>query len=366
MADYRIFAFISYSHRNLAVAKWLQHKLEGFRLPVEINNDVDARCRYLRPVFRDQSDLNSGILSEELQRHLLESKYLIIICSEHSATSDWVSAEARTFVESGRLDRIIPLIISDGHTPELQLFPRFLREYFKAHPEQELLGVNIGETGREKAFVRVVSRMLDVTFDSLWKRHQRQRRKRIAVVSALALAATAATYLFAIPVDVYVTVRPQMSALPSGDFITLRLNNAEYVSPASTPHFDKVRLPGYRRFSDINISVNSPFFVEVDTVVAAGFGLRRQITVQLRRDDSFAIFAGTVFDEKLLPLSDVQVTVAGSSAISDPNGVFSIKLPPEVQLAQQQITLEKNGYATLQRLDEAPSPDLRYIMHRKL
>lgn len=366
MAAYRIFAFISYSHRDLAVAKWLQRKLEGFRLPVKINNDVDARCRYLRPVFRDQSDLNSGILSEELQRHLLESKYLIIICSEHSAASDWVSAEARAFVESGRLDKIIPLIVPDGHTPENLLFPRYLREYFLTHPQQELLGVNIGEVGREKAFVRVVSRMLGVSFDSLWKRHLRQQRRRMAISSALALTAAASTYFFAVPLDVYVTVCPQKSALPSGDFVTLRLNNAEYISPAPTPHFDKVRLPGYRRFSKIGISVASPFFIAVDTVVSAGFGLERQISVQLRRDNTFAIFAGTVFDEELLPLSDVQVTVAGSSAISGQDGVFSITLPPEAQLPQQHITLEKDGYATLQRLDETPSSDLRYIMHIKL
>lgn len=366
MAAYRIFAFISYSHRDLAVAKWLQRKLERFRLPVEIHNEIDARCRYLRPVFRDQSDLDSGILSQELSRHLQESKYLIIICSKHSAASDWVSREADAFVAMGRLDRIIPVIVPDGDTPEIQLFPRSLREYFQAHPEYELLGVNIGEVGREKALVRVVSRMLGVSFDSLWKRHLRQLRRRIAIVSALALAATAVTYLFAIPVEVYVSVRLQQALLPLGDHVTLKFNGAEYLSSAPEPHFDRIRLPGYRRFSSISTSVSSPFYNTVDTMVPIGLGLRRHITVELRRDDSFAIFAGRVCDDELMPLAGVAVTVAGHRTATGTDGSFYVALPLGEQSHQQPIMLEKTGYATLERLDEAPSPDLRYIMHREL
>lgn len=75
---FKSFAFISYSHRDLFVAKWLQKRLERFKLPTEIHNDIDAKSRYLRPVFRDQSDLNTGILGDELRKNLEESKYLIL------------------------------------------------------------------------------------------------------------------------------------------------------------------------------------------------------------------------------------------------------------------------------------------------
>ena len=128
---YSLYAFISYSHRDMAVAKWLQKRLERFRLPTEIHNDIEEGSKYLRPIFRDQSDLNTGILGDELRHNLLRSKFLILICSQSSSRSEWVSAEARTFVEAGRLDRIIPVFIPDGTTPEPELFPAFLRDYFR-------------------------------------------------------------------------------------------------------------------------------------------------------------------------------------------------------------------------------------------
>ena len=62
--NFTTYAFISYSHRDMAVAKWLQKNLEAFMLPTEVHNDIEANSRYLRPIFRDQSDLNTGILRE--------------------------------------------------------------------------------------------------------------------------------------------------------------------------------------------------------------------------------------------------------------------------------------------------------------
>lgn len=142
-ANYTKYAFLSYSHRDIALAKWLQKKLEGFRLPTEVHNDIEAKNRYLRPIFRDQSDLNTGILGDELRHQLEESKFLILICSVHSAKSEWVSDESKAFVEMGRLDRIIPVMISDGNTDERELFPKYLRDFFKKCPDKELLGIDI-------------------------------------------------------------------------------------------------------------------------------------------------------------------------------------------------------------------------------
>lgn len=123
-APYTNYAFISYSHRDMATAKWLQRRLEGYRLPTEIHNELDD-SRYLRPIFRDQTDLNTGVLTSVLRRQLERSKFLILICSANSAASAWVSAEARAFVEMGRLDRIIPVILPSKDIPEPELFPSF-------------------------------------------------------------------------------------------------------------------------------------------------------------------------------------------------------------------------------------------------
>lgn len=366
LSTYKNFAFISYSHRDMGVAKWLQRSLERFKLPTEIHNEIDANSRYLRPVFRDQSDLNTGVLGDELRKHLEESKFLILICSKNSAQSQWVSDEAKAFVEMGRLDRIIPVIIPDGDTNERELFPIYLREYFEKNPDKELLGVNIGEVGREKALIRVVSRMLNVSFDSLWKRHQRQKRFRILTCSAAAVIALLATYLFAIPVTVHVSIDPQSSNLPTPGDITLNVNGGEYTSSIENPSFEDIRLPGYKRFSDIKLSVGAQFFVPVDTIIPTGFGIRRAINLNMLRDDSFAVFKGTVYDDDMSPLPGVEVSLAGFSATTTSAGEFAITLPLEMQRIEQSITLSKEGYNTIVREDETPGTDIRFIMHKNI
>lgn len=360
---YSTYAFISYSHRDMAVAKWLQKRLEAFKLPTEIHNDIDAKSRYLRPIFRDQSDLNTGVLGEELRKHLEESKYLILICSSHSARSKWVSDEAEAFVEMGRLNHIIPVIIPDDNIPEKELFPEFLREYFSQNPDKELLGVNIGEVGKEKALIRVVSRMLDVSFDSLWKRHLRQKRNRRLVWSAVTLVALVTAYLFAIPVTVSLNVDPQKSFLPVGEEIKADIDGAEYFSPIANPHFEEIKIPGYKRFSDISVEVSSQFFTPVDTVVVVGWGLKRVINIELLRDDAFAIYAGYVYDSDMNPLDGVRVVVNQLADTTDLNGAFSIRLPLQSQRAEMSVYLEKEGFKTRIE-DTTPSKELKLIMHK--
>lgn len=360
---YKNFAFISYSHRDMDVARWLQRKLEAYRLPVEVHNDVEAGSRYLRPVFRDQSDLNTGILSEELRRNLEESKYLLLLCSKNSARSTWVSDEARAFVEMGRLDRIIPIIIPDPATPEPELFPEFLREYFATHPGTELLGVNIGEVGRPKALIRVVSRMLGVSFDSLWKRHKRRQAAMAATWTAAWLLAAAGAYLFALPVKVGVDISPEASMLPVPEEIQLTVDGADYALPMADPRAGDISVPGYKRFGSIKVRAAAPFFLPVDTTIATGFGLSRSISLDLRRDDSFAGFRGTVYDPDMNPLEGVSVSIGTHTATTDRDGHFTLSLPLAEQRPSQAITLTHPAYRTQTRPDEHPSSTLKYILH---
>lgn len=264
----------------------------------------------------------------------------------------------------GRLDRIIPVIIPDGDTNERELFPSYLREYFEQNPDKELLGVNIGEAGKEKALIRVVSRMLNVSFDSLWKRHQRQKRARLLSYSTATIIALVVTYMFAIPVTLHVSVNLQSSNLPTLGNVSLYVNGGEYYSLIDNPSFDKIRLPGYQRFSNIKLNAKAQFFFPIDTLIPPGFGLKSNITLNMKRDNSFAIFQGIVYDDDIKPLPDVDVSVAGFSTISASNGEFEIILPLQLQREEQTIKLFKDGYATIIREDEVPGTELKFIMHK--
>ena len=103
-------AFISYNQHDVKWAKWLQRRLEWYRLPAELH-DENAASRYMRPVFRDRDELNSGILNDSIRQNLEASRYLVVVCSPYAEKSKWVNEEVKTFLDMGREERIIPFIV---------------------------------------------------------------------------------------------------------------------------------------------------------------------------------------------------------------------------------------------------------------
>lgn len=188
---YRYYAFISYQRSDEQWAKWLHHKLEHYKLPSNLNGRTNLP-KEIRPVFKDTSELAPGNLPEQINQALEQSKYLIVVCSPRSAQSEWVNKEITSFISMGKTVNVIPFII-DGKAfadnPSDECFPIALRQLPE---EQEILGANINEMGRDAAAVKVIARMFDIRFDELWHRHEREKRRRknitIAAVTAFVLA----------------------------------------------------------------------------------------------------------------------------------------------------------------------------------
>lgn len=59
-------AFISYSHTDIKWAEWLQHKLEFYKLPNYVAEEYPEKPKRLRPIFRDVTDLEVGVLPEKI------------------------------------------------------------------------------------------------------------------------------------------------------------------------------------------------------------------------------------------------------------------------------------------------------------
>ncbi len=179
---YEYFAFISYKREDEKWANWLQHKLEYYKLPSSVRKDNPDLPDKIRPVFKDTTDLEPGVLAQKIQVALNSSKFLIVICSPRSANSIWVSKEVQSFIDSGRANHIIPFIIDgtpNASAPKDECFPKGLRQLTG---EQELLGANINEMGREAAIIKVVARMFNLRFDSLWQRFERDKKRRLGFV----------------------------------------------------------------------------------------------------------------------------------------------------------------------------------------
>ena len=125
MQKYKYKAFISYSHIDEKWAKWLHTGLERYRVPRRIVESEDLSTNRLIPIFRDRDELASaGSLSETILHALVESEFLIVVCSPSAAKSRWVNAETQQFIDMERADRVLCLIV-DGEPPDC--FPRILQ-----------------------------------------------------------------------------------------------------------------------------------------------------------------------------------------------------------------------------------------------
>jgi hypothetical protein len=177
----RYWAFLSYSHQDVAWADWLFVELENFYVPRKLRKlDIGS---HLRPVFRDREELAA---SADLTGHIKEamegSKVLIVLCSPSAANSKWVNEEIKLFKSMGRTERILPLII-DGEpnayystgSNNSECFPPALRYTITSkgemttQPEQAFVAADArpGKDGKENAAMKIVAGILEVPLGEL-------------------------------------------------------------------------------------------------------------------------------------------------------------------------------------------------------
>lgn len=184
---FKYFAFISYNSKDDAWGKKLQKKLEHYRMPATLCSERGWKRKPISPVFFAPTDIQPGELSEELQERLKASHNLIVICSPHSAKSKWVGREIEYFHKLGRTKNIHFFIVEGSpHTgdPDTECF----NPVIDTLGLPEILGTNIHEKvspfpwiNKERAFVQLISKLLGVEFDSIWKRHRRRLIRNIAL-----------------------------------------------------------------------------------------------------------------------------------------------------------------------------------------
>lgn len=200
--EYKYWAFISYSHADQNWADWLHKSLETYGVPkvlVGRTSKVGVVPKRAYPIFRDRDELpSSADLGEKLTQALMQSRYLIVICSPRAVASRWVNEEIKSFKSIGREDRVLCLIV-DGEPyasehPELGLeecFPEPVRYKVDANKriteertEPIAADARRGKDGRENAKLKLLAGMFGVNFSDLKQRdaERRHRRMQLALV----------------------------------------------------------------------------------------------------------------------------------------------------------------------------------------
>jgi hypothetical protein len=198
----KYWAFVSYSHKDTAIADWLHKKLETYRVPrslIGTPSREGAVPNRLVPIFRDRDELpTSSELGDNLQRSLQQSRYLIVICSPAAAQSRWVEEEVRAFKGWNGRDRIIALVAdgipnaTDRAKPEQECFPHSMRfdvEGSKAPVRVEPIAADLRSEGdgKHRAFLKIVAGILGVGFDDLYQREKRRANRRKLLAGAVAV-----------------------------------------------------------------------------------------------------------------------------------------------------------------------------------
>lgn len=368
--EFKYFSFISYNSKDTEWGKRVQRKLEHYRMPATLCSEHGWDRVPIKPVFFAPTDIQPGGLSSELQERLRASRNLIVICSPNSAKSEWVGKEIEFFHKLGRTNNIHFFIV-DGvpHSgnPDTECF----NPVVDTLGLPEILGANIHEKiyrwpwlNKERAYVQLITKLLGVEFDALWKRHRRLLiRKAIAwTIGIIAvIAALIGVWVTNQPFNTQVTLKdtvnneqlPPIQDLDDDVVVAITLDNDVVADTLKSLDKELVfpNIPHRFLGKEVKVSVSSmskyvkaseesengiKVFEDYDTTITLG----KTLTLNLKRNAAYygnvRFTLWNVAAEK--PVPNVTVNVEGFEATSDANGQVSIDIPFDQQRPRYNVT----------------------------
>lgn len=359
-SSFKYFAFISYSSHDLEWGKRLQRKLEHYRLPSTLCSEHNLPRTPMKPVFFAPTDIQPGGLSEELKERLEASRNLIVICSPHSAQSEWVGKEIEYFHSLGRTQNIHFFIVEGiplSGNPATECYNPIIKQL----GIPEILGANIHEKiyripklNRDRAYVQLISKLLGIEFDAIWQRHRRRLIDNLCAWTLSALAVLFALYgvwkmnqnFDAVINLVETSVHNENLPPLKNAVVTMFLDNETKSDTIRTLDAKVVfaNIPHRLLNKNIRFTIVCNDFIDVDTMVK----LTKNTNLAIRRDPT--VYGDVRFSlwnsvkERLVP--DVNIEIEGYKATSDEKGYVELFIPLQHQKTSYEIIasdeLEKN------------------------
>lgn len=348
---FKYFAFISYSSHDIAWGKKLQKKLEGYRMPSTLCSEHGWQRNPIKPVFFAPTDIQPGDLDEELKERLKASRNLIVICSPHSAKSDWVGKEI-AFFHSLRRSSNIHFFIVDGIPHSGNSDTECFNPIVKTLDIPEILGANIHEKvfkspwlNRERAYIQLITKLLGVEFDSIWQRHRRLLRQKITTwcLGVFAVFATlVGVRITSRPINVEVSLNettPHNKHLPplKDAIVTLSLDNETKTD--TLPSLDNKALFANIPHSFIGkracVKIECKDWLPVDTT----FILTKNPIINIARNpECYGNVKFLLWNlKKEKGMGNVKVEIAGQTSTSDANGNVKMQIPLKNQREKYQV-----------------------------
>lgn len=210
MDNYKYLAFISYSHHDSKNVHELQKRIEKYKLPSRLAKQYNAGKRYIgenRLIYSTETSVNirHNLWREEMEKNIDASKYLIIICTEHTRDSDYCLQE-RQYFRKHHCDENMICVLFDGD-PEIVIpddmktfrpsgsntvssnavtsaLPRYCNYN---HPDKKM---------RKMEFEMLISKLLDCDYDIFADRIKEYQRKRLVTILLLIIFASAIASIY--------------------------------------------------------------------------------------------------------------------------------------------------------------------------
>ena len=218
MSDQSVFhydAFISYRHNEFDsfVAENLHKKLENFKLPKSVLPKVKSGKTKIERVFRDVDELPlTDNLSDPISKALLNSDFLITICTPRYLESRWCMKEIEVFLQTHPRDHVLVVLAEDepaNSFPEILCYDEVKTtnengETVITRREMEPLAADTrGENKKEIlkamdiAVIKLCAAIFGLNYDDLKQRHREQRIRRLTMIFGSIGAAVLAFAIFA-------------------------------------------------------------------------------------------------------------------------------------------------------------------------
>jgi hypothetical protein len=350
-SNFEYYAFISYKREDGKYARWLQHQLESYRLPVSLrktNPDIPKRLK----IFRDETDLGVGVLSDKIREGLDSSRFLIVICSPRSAREDcYVTKEIAYFLRNHPVESIA-LTIVEGTPYAGDESECFNPEIKKLPDELELNAANVQKTGKRIAFIQVLAYLLGIDFTLLWGRHKKYLlKKRIYTISIILVTGilVLTSVFFSLTLNVVIRLKEQqIHSLPfEGATVSLECAGRKEIRTVSEKGKDSLicfPLHSKHIFNDLKLVFESDGYRTIDTVIS----WQKEIVLPLYRDDSYTRVEGIVYDfDNYLKIPDAKVIINDTFEIwTNDSGYFRYDIPLQYQTTRGSIRIEKESYQT--------------------
>lgn len=360
--QFKYFAFISYKSDDLKEAWALKKKLDGYKLPTLLCKQYEKERKPTYEAFLDKTNIQPGDLTDEMRENLDNSHYLIVVCSPRSAKSDYVKAEIEWFTRDGRENEMFlfiiesdPARIEDSFNPAIKVAEKQWSE--RDGEKREILGVNIKEKDvdkmfflyrwplvgswlqRERAYMQLISRLLNLEFEQLWSYQKIRLAERIiAWIVGLILVLSALSFTWYVNQTVDITtslkeVSVHNDSLPplENAIVTLVYDSKTEIDTIHSMDTSAVFTKIHRRYlnTEVRMKVTCRDFVDIDTT----FKLSKDVVLNIQRAPS--VYGNVHFrlwnPDMEKPVANAEIEIAGHTTTSDEDGRVKLFVPLEFQ-----------------------------------